>query len=333
MTPIARTSMVDLNREEMARFIDHPSGFLALNSNNKLFTHPDVPGFIAFREQGRHMIGFGGVHAPIETRAALLDGFIEEADRRRKRLLFVQLRKQQVALFQERGATVNQLGSSFGIKLEGYSFSGTSKMKLRNKIKRAKKAGLEVSEIGRELPRDRGSFDKLETISKEWLAAKKKKELDFMIGEVGGPEDSERRIFLVTDKSEKPSGFITYVPVWGERPGYLHDLTRRLPHAPVGAMELCNEFAMNRMIAERVPYLHFGFTPFIVNEEEFPSASKTMAWLVRMLRKYGKIVYPAESQASYKLKWGNDILDPEYIAARPLSLRAAFDLLMVTRSI
>ncbi len=333
MTPTVETPRTAIDLKEIARFVDHPSGFLALNSNNKIFTLADVPGFIAYRQQGGHMIGFGGIHAPIEARAALLDGFIAEAGRRKKRVLFVQIRKDQAELLQERGATVNQLGASFGIKLEGYSFAGTSKMKLRNKIKRAKKAGLKVSEIGAELPRDQSSFDKLDAISGEWLAAKKKKELDFMIGEIGGPEDADRRIFLVTDKRENPVGFITYVPVWGEKPGFLHDLTRRLPRAPVGAMELCNEFAMNRMIEEGVPYLHFGFTPFIVNDEEFPSASKFMAWLVRMLRKHGKMVYPAESQASYKLKWGDDILDPEYIAARPLSLRAAFDLLMVTRSI
>jgi lysylphosphatidylglycerol synthetase-like protein (DUF2156 family) len=292
-----------------------------------------VPGFIAYREQGRHLVAFGGVHAPESSWDTLLDGFFAEAIRRRRRVLVVQLREPQVRLFLARRATVNQLGSSFGLSLRHYSFSGIHKMKLRNKLQRARKAGLRVVEIGCEVPRDETTFAQLRAISVQWLAAKGKKELDFMIGEIGEPGDVMRRIFMVLDSSDRAVGFITYVPVGGGRPGYLHDLTRRLPQAPVGAMELCNSYAMERMIAEGVEFLHLGFTPFIVEGSEFPGASPVMAWLARMLRRYGQCIYPAESQASYKRKWDPDIVEREYIAARPLSLRAVIDLLLLTRSL
>ena len=109
-------------------------------------------------------------------------------------------------------------------------------------------------------------YAKIGEISRLWLENKGKKELDFMVGEVGGPDDHDRRIFLVLDGSENPVAFISYVPVWGsERPGYLHDLTRRIPDAPSGAMELCNAEAIARLRAEGVKYLHFGFTPFIID--------------------------------------------------------------------
>lgn len=154
-----------------------------------------------------------------------------------------------------------------------------------------------------------------------------------MVGEIGGEQDTWRRIFMVLDETGLPIAFITYVPVWGRRPGYLHDLTRRLPTAPPGAMELCNAHAMEQMIAERVEFLHFGFTPFIVNGSELPGASRVAAWMVRLLHRYGKAIYPAESQARYKLKWGPDVLEREYLAARPLSVRGILDLLLLTRSI
>ena len=115
----------------------------------------------------------------------------------------------------------------------------------------------------------RSWFAKLDEISRLWLESKGKKELDFMVGEIGGPDDHDRRIFLVLDSSENPIAFISYVPVWGsERPGYLHDLTRRIPDAPSGAMELCNAEAIARLRAEGVKYLHFGFTPFIIDGAE-----------------------------------------------------------------
>src|SRR5205823_6069046 len=105
---------------------------------------------------------------------------------------------------------------------------------------RARAQGLTVVEVGKDVPRDAAWFDKLAAVSARWVESKGKKELDFMVGELGGPEDAERRIFVVLDPAGEAVAFISYVPVWGERPGYQHDLTRRLPDVPPGTMELCN---------------------------------------------------------------------------------------------
>ncbi len=55
--------------------------------------------------------------------------------------------------------------------------------------------------------------------------------------------------------------------------------------------------------------------------------------MTRKLHRYGKAIYPADSQAQYKMKWGIDTVEREYIAARPLSLRSVLDLLLLTRSL
>lgn len=313
--------------------IDHTSGFLALSARNRKFTIDLVPGFIAFREQGKHLISIGGVHAPLDSRTQLLDGFLSEAEARGRRILAVQVPEGQAQMFVSRGFTVNQMGTSFGRRLQKFSLAGTSHVKLRNKLKRAREAGMYVSELGREIPADEATFACIHEVSEAWLRGKKKKELDFMIGEIGGPADRARRTFTVLDTDQRMIGFITYVPVWGKYPGYLHDLTRRLPEAPPGAMELCNLFAMERFAAEGVAYLHFGFTPFIVDEVRRPFEKPFLAWIINMLGRYGKHIYPAQSQFRYKLKWGPDIIEREFIACRSLSLRAILDLLVLTRSI
>ena len=313
--------------------IDHTSGFLALSPHNRRYLIDGLPGFIAFREQGRHLISMGGVHATAETRERLLDGFLVEAERRRRRVLAVQVPESQAQMFVARGFTVTQMGSSFGRRLGKLTLAGARHVKLRNKIKRAREAGMRVCEVGREIPCDTRTFASIRDVSASWLRAKKKKELDFMIGEIGSPEDTERRTFVVLDAGEHMLGFITYVPVWGEYPGYLHDLTRRLPGTPPGAMELCNLVAMERFVHEGVAHLHFGFTPFIVDEARRPFEKPFLSWVIKMLGRYGKSIYPAQSQVSYKLKWGPDIFQREFIACRPLSLRAILDLLVLTRSI
>ena len=336
----AAVAVPDVQGEDVVRFrnqaplvMDHPSGYLALSSRNRFFSIDGQPGFIAYREQGRHLAVFGGVHAPRESREALLDGFLAAARSRWRRVMAIQLRESQRALFATRGFTVNPLGTSFAITLRGFTLAGTKKMKLRNKIKRARGEGLIVHEVGRELPRNAATFARLREISAEWLADKGKKELEFMIGELGDDSAAERRIFVASDAQGQAHAFITYVPVWGERPGVLHDLTRKRPSAAVGALELCNAFALDRFVSEGIPHLHFGFTPFIVEPKANEGASRILHWLVRQLRRHGQAIYPADSQASYKLKWGTDVLEQEYVAARPISVRGLVDLLMLTRAV
>ena len=320
-------------REDACGFVDHPSGFLALSPRNQFFTRDGAPGFVAYRERGRHMVAFGGVHAPADAREPLLDAFLDAAAQRGLRVMVVQLRDSQAALFVKRGFTVNALGTSYAMTLRGFTMAGTKKMKLRNKIKRARSEGLTIKEIGREWPRNDASFARLRQVSDEWLAAKGKKELEFMIGELGDERDTARRIFAAVDADDQAQAFITYVPVWGERPGVLHDLTRKRPSAAVGALELCNSAALERFTAEGVPFLHFGFTPFIVDAQPGAAASRPLHWLVLQLRQRGQFIYSSETQANYKMKWGPDVLEQEYVAGRPLSLRAVVDLLMLTRAV
>jgi hypothetical protein len=321
-------------REVLVDVLEHPSGYLALTRRNRVFVADDIPGFISYRKKGKHLWLFGGVHARPADAGTLLDRFLDFAARNRSRVAAVQVRQSQVDLFASRGFTVNQLGSTYALSLKNFSLGGGPKMQLRNKIQKARRLGLKVVELGKDVPRDATWFAKLDAISKLWLEHKGKRELDFMVGEIGGPEDHDRRIFLVLDGAEKPIAFISYVPVWGnERPGYLHDLTRRIPDAPSGAMELCNAEAIARLKEEGVPYLHFGFTPFITDAAEGEWSSTLISRFIQWLRKHGQRIYPAESQAAYKMKWGTDVIEREFIAARPISPRAVFDLLLLTRSV
>lgn len=336
---------------DLEPWIDHPSGWLALSSKNARFARKDAPGFVAYREQGKHLVLFGGVHAPEAERAPLLAAFLAHADERRRRVLAVQVRAAQAPLFAAHGFTVNRFGASYGLSIASHGLGGGARVKLRQKVKRAEKLGLKVLELGVDLPRDAAAFARLEAISAVWLKKKGKHELDFMIGELGEPDARRRRVFVVVEPAreataatdeeparpatpERWSAFISYVPAPGARAGWLHDLTRRLPDAQPGAMELCNHAAIERFRAEGAAWLHFGFTPFLLPEgDELPQASRLAAWIIGKLGRWGGAIYPAEDQVRYKQKWAPDLIEAEFLAFRPLSLRAIWDLLVVTRSV
>ena len=98
-------------------------------------------------------------------------------------------------------------------------------------------------------------------------------------------------------------------------------------------MELCNAEAIDRFRADGVRYLHFGFTPFIVDDAAGPTANRFLHRAIGWLRRHGQKLYPADSQAAYKTKWGTDVIEREYVAARSITPRTVLDLLFLTRSI
>ena len=327
-----------LSLETVARFADHPSGYLAMNREMRHFTSENIDGFIAYVPFGGVLFQFGGVFAPEPDQPRLLAQFRALARRMGKHICAVQLRPEDLALYQQSDFCINQFGASYTLDLAGFQTSGTRFMKMRNKISRARKSGITVCELGVDAPRSAEAWGALQSITATWLRTKGRhaKLLEFLVGELGGPEDPNRRVFVATQEG-KTVAFITYVPSYGRYAGLMHDLSRRAPDAPPGVMELINITAIERFKSEGVRFLNFGLTPFfgLSDETDFvPTRSKTVSWLLGMLARHGSAIYPAESQVQYKLKWNPEIIVPEYVAFEGrFRWSMAWRLLLLTRAI
>ncbi|MER6790253.1 DUF2156 domain-containing protein [Streptomyces sp. NPDC000658] len=298
-------------RHAVAEYCDNPSGFLALNDGNSYFSLPDVPGVIVYRASGPFLVQFGGPLAPAEAAGRLLDGFLGLAAAQQRAVVAIQVQQGETGLYVDHGFTVNQVGASYALDLAGFTLKGTRFMQLRNKIARAFRAGLTVTESSLD-----ECADAVAAVDRAWLGSKGEhaKPLEFLVGQLDGPVQAERRLFLGRIEG-RPVGYISYSPAHGSRPGWLHDLSRRLPDKVPGIMEAINKTAIETFIAEGVPWLHFGFTPFtgLSAEHEAPGASKGYAWFMRWLLENGAAIYPAQTQLAYKNKWAPVIL-PEYVA-------------------
>ncbi|GAB2819300.1 bifunctional lysylphosphatidylglycerol flippase/synthetase MprF [Streptomyces daliensis] len=310
---------------------ENPSSYLALNRGNQLFT-ASTGDVIAYRESGRYLVQFAGVLGPWERKAQALREFKDYARAGKRRIACVQLQSREAELYASEGFTINQVGSSYSVHLPDFTLRGSRFMKLRNKISQARRSGLQVEEV---------SYDEhvghIEEIDRFWLRSKGKhtKEIRFLVGEVGGPAQKHRRLFMATD-GRRPTAYISYSPVFGERPGWLHDLSRRRHDARPGAAEAINATALELFMRERAEWLHFGFTPFTGLDAAHmiaPSSPLTGAFM-RLLAERGEALYPAASQLSYKKKWHPHLVTPEYLAfegrARP---GAIWQLLRVTNTV
>lgn len=324
----------------LKRHADHPSAFLAVNRDTRHFLSDRVPGLIAHRPAGkRHLVMAAGISTQSQHKDALLADFLAWAKEGRKKIIAVQMLRPDAEILAKHGFTVNQIGTSYSLSLRDFKISGTPFVKLRNKISRAKRAGVEVKQLGRDLTFDPELEARLQEIDARWLADKRAKELDFLVGEVGDLgnfDPSVKRLFVAFYEGE-PVAYILYTASFGAYRGWMHDLTRRLTHAPTGVMELINLTAIQSFIAEGADYLNFGFTPLagLSPDLEIPGASSHPARKIfSFLSEHGRFLYPADSQSRYKLKWSPNVVLPEYIAFQggfsPLGL---WDFLKLTRAL
>jgi lysylphosphatidylglycerol synthetase-like protein (DUF2156 family) len=314
---------------------DHPSIGLVLNAGMEYFTDRSAAGVIAYRQAGRYLFQFGGVFAPPDAKPALLRAFLEFSRARGQRVCAVQLRDSEVDLYHRHGFRMNQLGLSYTVSLAEFNTRGTRFMKLRNKIKRAKGLGIEVRELGRDLPPTARVRQDLDAITQAWVRAKgrHKKVLEFLVGDVGAVEREGTRCFVAL-REETVVAFITYVPSYGRLAGLMHDLSRRVPDCPPGVMELINLTAIERFQSEGLQYLNFGLTPFVGVSDFLGSHSRVVAGVVHLLERHGEAIYPAMSQVAYKQKWAPQIIEPEYFAFQGrFRLGCLWQLLRLTRSV
>ncbi|MCQ4118937.1 bifunctional lysylphosphatidylglycerol flippase/synthetase MprF [Rhodococcus tibetensis] len=299
----------------VSAYSENPSAFNGLSDRNDYYFGRHCDGVVAYRNRGHSAVIFGGPICAPEARAALLEEFSAHCASHRRRIVAIQVGEQDADAYAQLGFRLNQIGSSYAVDLRTFGLTGKRFVKLRNKISRARRAGVEVHErVYDDVARD---IDRIDT---RWLWAMEHggdRELDFLTGSMGDTLQAHRRLF-VAEMAGRPIGYVSYSPSYGARTGWLHDLTRRVPTSPPGTMELINVTAMNTFHTEDVRWLHFGFTPFVdlspANDVE--RSSPIMKWAIGMIAEHGSALYPGRSQVEYKTKWGTEPASAEYIAFR-----------------
>ncbi|MFE1776028.1 phosphatidylglycerol lysyltransferase domain-containing protein [Streptomyces sp. NPDC059008] len=290
---------------------DNPSSFLAVNEGNCYFALPGRPGVIVYRPAGKYLVQFGGPFAPDDCYTDLLLAFRDFAAEQQRTIAAIQLQAHDARRYARAGFTVNQVGASYAVDLNTFTLAGSRYMQLRNKISRALRSGLTIIEA------DYDQWaDGVREIDRLWLPLKGEgsRPLEYLVGQTGGEMQKHRRLFIGHIDGEL-MGYVSYSPVYGTNPGWMHDLSRRHPDSPAGVMEAINKAAIDVFRSEGESWLHFGFTPFtnLSDTREVEGHSLGFKWLMHYLWE-NQIVYPASTQLAYKDKWNQSLILTEYAA-------------------
>ena len=107
------------------------------------FTVPGVDGVIAYQLAGRStIVQLGGVFADPVDQGLLLGAFLDFAHVSKRKVVSVQLMRHDAELYATYGFTVNQFGADYARALAAFNLKGKKHMQLRNKVSRARRAGV-----------------------------------------------------------------------------------------------------------------------------------------------------------------------------------------------
>ena len=288
----------------------HLSGLL-LSPDAALYSKKDV-GYVGYSIRKNVLIVIGGFMCDPDKKKFLASEFLKWCKQFDYKVFFVHMPKNDIAIINEFGFKTNQIGATYSLELDKFSFKGRKFSQLRNKLNRIKKQGVVVKRIRtqHEFAAIRNDLDK---INQEWLADKKAKPLRILVTDFDRISvlDGDVAFYAAFHESRLVS-YVIYTKTYGEHAGWFHNLSRRSVSCIDGTMQLINEKFIEDHVSD-TNFLHFGFTPLVEVGNEAGNYSKIVSTIVKFLSDKGGIVYPARAQRQYKMSWRPTVIDAEYV--------------------
>jgi lysyl-tRNA synthetase len=222
---------------------DDTLDYFALRRDKNYFFSHDGRSLIAYLYvRGTAMVAADPIGPPADT-ARTLDEFLAFCAGRGWRVAFFAVREADADLYRERGMHPIYLGDEAIVHPDRFSLEGAGMKAARTAVKHVSKGHefelIAESEASEEL------IHELNEISAEWRDGSPERGFTMELGEEVEGTNPDFVIAIAKEKGGRVAGFLRFVPVYGEEPGYSLDLMRRRPDSANGLTEyLISEAAL-----------------------------------------------------------------------------------------
>ncbi|MGE4123582.1 MAG: phosphatidylglycerol lysyltransferase domain-containing protein, partial [Solirubrobacterales bacterium] len=218
------------------RWGDDTLDYFALRRDKNYFFSADGQSLIAYLYvRGTAMVAADPIGPPgLEER--VIDEFLALCAERGWRVAFFAVREADAEIYRARGMRVIYLGDEAILRLAGFSLDGPDRKAVRAAVKHVQKGHtfelIAENEAGPELVAE------LNEISGEWRRGAPERGFTMELGEdVEGKNPDFVLAIARAKQGGRVEGFLRFVPVYGDEPGYSLDLMRRRPDATNGMTE------------------------------------------------------------------------------------------------
>jgi lysyl-tRNA synthetase, class II len=224
-------------REIVRAWGDDTLDYFALRRDKNYFFSSDGRSMIAYLYvRTTAMVAADPIGPPGDT-GRTVDEFLAYCAERGWRVAFFAVRESDAELYRERGMRVIYLGDEAVLRCDRFSLDNPGMKPIRAAVRRVERN--HEFEVMAETEASPELIAELNEISAEWRAGAPERGFTMELGEeVEGTEpDFVLAVARERDKGGRVAGFLRFVPVYGEDPGYSLDLMRRRPDAANGLTE------------------------------------------------------------------------------------------------
>jgi lysyl-tRNA synthetase class 2 len=200
--------------------------YFALRRDKNYFFAADGESLIAYLYvRGTAMVAADPIGPP-GNEARTLDEFLAYCAERGWRVAFFAVREADAELYRERGMHPVYLGDEAILRLDTFTLDGSERKAVRAAVKHVEKG--HTFELIAENEASPDLVAELNEISEEWRKGAPERGFTMELGEDVEGKNPDFVLAIARDReTEKVEGFLRFVPVFGEEPGYSLDLMRR----------------------------------------------------------------------------------------------------------
>ncbi|MEX2142566.1 MAG: DUF2156 domain-containing protein [Pirellulales bacterium] len=275
-------------------------------------------GVVGFIRRGRNAYVVGGLIASPENREALLAAFLDFAASRKLVVSFLNIGRNDLALFRRHNCQVSKFGEEPLIDLEKTTWNGKAYEWLRRQENFCIRQGLQFHEIAHD-PGDAVYRDQivpeLEEISRVHVAGTLHgKELEFLEGRFRPLALGRRRLFVAV-RQARTEAFVVCNPclaggMWA------FEMYRRRPDATRGVIPYAMLQAMRKLKTEGVTYASLSLIPFVRSDIAMRGDSRLIHSAAWFWWRYLNWIFDMRGIYHYKSRFRPDFREM-YLAAWP----------------
>jgi lysylphosphatidylglycerol synthetase-like protein (DUF2156 family) len=212
--------------EIVRRWGDDTLDYFALRRDKNYFFAADGESLIAYLYvRGTAMVAADPIGPP-GNEARTLDEFLVFCAERGWRVAFFAVREADADLYRERGMHPVYLGDEAILRLDTFTLDGAERKAVRAAVKHVEKG--HTFELIAENEASPELVGELNEISEEWRKGAPERGFTMELGEDVEGTNPDFVLAIARDRhTEKVEGFLRFVPVFGDEPGYSLDLMRR----------------------------------------------------------------------------------------------------------
>jgi lysyl-tRNA synthetase, class II len=214
---------------------DDTLDYFSLRRDKNYFFSADGRSLIAYLYvRGTAMVAADPIGPPEDT-GRTVDEFLAFCAERGWRVAFFAVREADAEIYKARGMRAIYLGDEAILRCDEFSLDGPGMKAVRAAVKHVGKDHsfelIAENEASPELVAE------LNEISEEWRKGAPERGFTMELGEDVEGTDPDFAIAIAREQGGRVAGFLRFVPVFGEEPGYSLDLMRRRPDSANGLTE------------------------------------------------------------------------------------------------